>query len=135
LLIYSKVAGTRRTYEARKTYHFRIDPAHADCLRLLCGLNSRPAASVEEEIKDVEQRANAAYEANDLAKYFSFYASDFSQFLPEGRTDLAGYQRDWTAYIGEGKRVQKVDFRHAHSGRSEQRYSRGELPLCMYAQS
>ena len=74
----------------------------------------RPAASVEEEIKDVEQRANAAYEANDLAKYFSFYASDFSQFLPEGRTDLAGYQRGWTAYIGEGNRVQKVEISDMH---------------------
>ena len=74
----------------------------------------RPAASVEEEIKDIEQRANAAYEANDLAKYFSFYASDFSQFLPEGRTDLAGYQRDWTAYIGEGNRVQKVEISDMH---------------------
>ena len=74
----------------------------------------RPAASVEEEIKDVEQRANAAYEANDLAKYFSFYATDFSQFLPEGRTDLAGYQKDWAAYIGEGNRVQKVEISDMH---------------------
>jgi ketosteroid isomerase-like protein len=73
----------------------------------------RPA-SVEDEIKDVEQRANAAYEANDLPKYFSFYASDFSQFLPEGRSDLAGYQKDWTAYIGEGNRVQKVEISEMH---------------------
>jgi len=74
----------------------------------------RPAASVEEEIKDVEQRANAAYEANDLAQYFSFYAADFSQFLPQGRTDLAAYQKDWTAYIGEGNRVQKVEISDMH---------------------
>ena len=74
----------------------------------------RPAASVEEEIKDIEQRANAAYVANDLAKYFSFYATDFSQFLPEGRTDLAGYRRDWTTYIGEGNRVQKVEISDMH---------------------
>jgi hypothetical protein len=53
-------------------------------------LQAKPQpASLEDEIKDFEQRANAAYEANDLAKYFSFYAADFSQFLPEGRTDLA----------------------------------------------
>src|SRR5260370_35590158 len=73
----------------------------------------RPAA-VEDEIKDFEQRANAAYEANDLAKYFSFYAPDFSQFLPEGRTDLAQYRKDWTAYIGEGNRVQKVEISDMH---------------------
>ena len=57
-------------------------------------LQAKPRpASVEDEIKDVEQRANAAYEANDLPKYFSFYASDFSQFIPEGRTDLAASRR------------------------------------------
>src|SRR6266404_3181042 len=70
----------------------------------------RPAASVEEEIKDVERRANAAYEANDLAKYFSFYATNFSQFLPQGRTDLAGYQKDWTGYIGEGTAFKRSRF-------------------------
>jgi ketosteroid isomerase-like protein len=73
----------------------------------------RPA-SAEDEIKDVEQRANAAYEANDLPKYFSFYASDFTQFLPEGRTDLPQYKKDWTAYIGEGNRVQKVEISDMH---------------------
>jgi ketosteroid isomerase-like protein len=78
-------------------------------------LQAKPRpASVEDEIKDVEQRANAAYEANDLPKYFSFYAADFSQFLPEGRTDLAGYQKDWTAYIEEGNRVQKVEISDMH---------------------
>lgn len=70
--------------------------------------------SVEDEIKGVEQRANAAYEANDLPKYFSFYAPDFTQFLPEGRTDLAQYKKDWTAYIGEGNRVQKVELSDMH---------------------
>ena len=78
-------------------------------------LQAKPQpASVEDEIKDFEQRANAAYEANDLAKYFSFYAADFSQFLPEGRTDLAQYRKDWTAYIGEGNRVQKVEISDMH---------------------
>jgi len=78
-------------------------------------LQAKPQpASVEDEIKDFEQRANAAYEANDLAKYFSFYAPDFSQFLPEGRTDLAQYRKDWTAYIGEGNRVQKVEISDMH---------------------
>jgi len=78
-------------------------------------LQAKPQpASIEDEIKDFEQRANMAYEANDLAKYFSFYATDFSQFLPEGRTDLAQYRKDWTAYIGEGNRVQKVDISDMH---------------------
>ena len=71
-------------------------------------------ASVEEEIKEFEQRANAAYEANDLPKYFSFYAGDFSQFLPEGRSDLAAYRKEWGEYIGEGNRVQKVEISDMH---------------------
>jgi len=71
-------------------------------------------ASVEDQIRDFEQRANAAYEANDLPKYFSFYASDFSQFLPEGRSDLAAYKKEWGEYIGEGNRVQKVDISALH---------------------
>jgi ketosteroid isomerase-like protein len=74
---------------------------------------ARPRPS-EDEIKDIEQRANAAYEANDLPKYFSFYASDFSQFLPEGRTDLEKYRKDWTAYIAEGNRVEKVEISDLH---------------------
>jgi len=71
-------------------------------------------ASLPGEIAEFEQRANAAYEANDLPKYFSFYAQDFSQFLPEGRTDLAAYKKEWSAYIGEGNRVQKVDLSDMH---------------------
>ena len=70
--------------------------------------------SVEGEIKDFEKRANAAYEANDLPKYFSFYAPDFLQFLPEGRTDLPKYQKDWGNYIGEGNRVEKVEISDMH---------------------
>jgi ketosteroid isomerase-like protein len=73
----------------------------------------RPAA-VEDEINDFEKRANAAYETNDLPKYFSFYGSDFSQFLPEGRSDLAAYRKEWGEYIGEGNRVQKVDISDMH---------------------
>ncbi|MBS1840924.1 MAG: nuclear transport factor 2 family protein [Acidobacteria bacterium] len=66
-------------------------------------------ASAEQEIRDFEKRANAAYEANDLAKYFSFYADDFTQYLPEGRTDLPAYKKEWTDYIGQGNRVEKVE--------------------------
>jgi ketosteroid isomerase-like protein len=78
-------------------------------------LQAKPrVSSVEEEIQKFEQQANAAYEANDLAKYFSFYADDFSQFLPEGRTDLEGYRKDWSAYIGEGNRIQKAEISDLH---------------------
>jgi ketosteroid isomerase-like protein len=72
------------------------------------------AASAEQEVRTLEQQANAAYEANDLPKYFSFYADDFTQYLPEGRSDLVAYKKEWTGYIGEGNRVQKVTLTDLH---------------------
>src|SRR5215472_8808856 len=75
---------------------------------------NREPASADDEVRDFEQRVNAAYEANDLPKYFSFYASDFSQFLPEGRSDLAAYKKEWGQYIGEGNRVQRVELSDLH---------------------
>jgi hypothetical protein len=58
-------------------------------------LQAKPRpASAEDEIKDFEQKVNAAYQANQLPKYFSFYAGDFVQFLPEGKSDLAAYRND-----------------------------------------
>jgi len=80
---------------------------------LAASARPRPA-SAEEEVRDVELRVNAAYEANDLPKYFSFYASDFSQFLPEGRTDLDAYKQEWTVYVGEGNRIQRVQISDVH---------------------
>jgi ketosteroid isomerase-like protein len=77
-------------------------------------LAGKPRPAVEEEIRALEQRINAAYEANDLAAYFSYYAPDFSQFLPEGRSDLAAYRKEWSAYIGEGNRIEKVVISDLH---------------------
>jgi len=81
---------------------------------LILSKPGRGAASAEQEVRDLEQRANAAYEANDLPKYFSFYADDFTQYLPEGRSDLTAYKKEWTGYIGEGNRVQKVTLSDMH---------------------
>jgi ketosteroid isomerase-like protein len=77
---------------------------------LLCltGYAKARPATVEQEIRELEEKANAAYEANDLPKYFSYYAADFSQFLPEGRTDLPAYEEEWKEYIGAGNQIQKV---------------------------
>ena len=70
--------------------------------------------SAEQEVRELEQRANAAYEANDLPKYFSFYSPDFTQYLPEGRSDLPSYEKEWSSYIGEGNRVEKVVLSDMH---------------------
>ena len=79
----------------------------------LAKAHAQPPA-IEQEIREFEQRANAAYEANDLPKYFSFYADDFTQYLPEGRTDLPAYKKEWTEYIGEGNHVEKVQLSDMH---------------------
>jgi hypothetical protein len=42
----------------------------------------------EGEILDLEQKMNAVYAANHLPAYFAYYPPDFTQWLPEGHTDL-----------------------------------------------
>jgi ketosteroid isomerase-like protein len=67
--------------------------------------------AVEKEIRTLEDTMNDAYARNDLPTYFSYYATDFVQWLPEGRTDLAKYKRDWTDYIAAGNKVQAIEIR------------------------
>jgi ketosteroid isomerase-like protein len=74
---------------------------------------SNPTA-VEKEIRALELKINASYAANDLAAYFSAYASDCTQWLPEGRTDLAAYKKEWTDYIAAGNKVQSAEFTDLH---------------------
>ncbi len=67
--------------------------------------------AVEKEIRTLEKTMNDAYARNDLPTYFSYYAADFLQWLPEGRTDLAKYEKDWTDYIRAGNSVEGVEIR------------------------
>jgi ketosteroid isomerase-like protein len=67
--------------------------------------------TAEKEIRELEDKMNAAYAKNDLPAYFAYYADDFVQWLPEGRTDLAKYKKDWTAYVEAGNKVQGVEIR------------------------
>ena len=66
---------------------------------------------VEQEIRGLEQKMNDAYGKNDLPAYFSYYAPDFVQWLPEGRTDLEKYKKDLTEYIKSGNQVPEVKLR------------------------
>jgi ketosteroid isomerase-like protein len=81
---------------------------------LLASRAKTPAVNSEQEIRALEDKANAAYAANDLPTYFSFYAPDFSQWLPEGRTDLASYQKEWTEFVQGGGRVEAVNLSDMH---------------------
>ncbi len=75
--------------------------------------SSQPS-SVETEIQALEVRINASYAANDLPAYFAAYAPDLTQWLPEGRTDLAAYKKEWTEYIAAGNKVQSAEFSDLH---------------------
>jgi ketosteroid isomerase-like protein len=72
------------------------------------------AENPEQEIRELEDKINAAYAANDLATYFSFYADDFTQWLPEGRTDLPAYRKQWTEFIQSGARVEADSLSDLH---------------------
>lgn len=65
-------------------------------------------AQIDKEIRDQEDKMNASYAANDLPVYFAYYADDFTQWLPEGRTDLPQYKKEWTAFIRSGGKVESA---------------------------
>jgi ketosteroid isomerase-like protein len=62
----------------------------------------QPAAG----IRDLTHAVNAAYAANDLDKYFSYYADDLTQWWPSGRVSLASYRESWTKFVKSGGRVE-----------------------------
>ena len=71
-------------------------------------------SQTEKEIRDLEDKMNAIYEANDLPNYFAYYASDFTQWLPEGRTDLPQYKKEWTDFIQGGGKVESNQISDMH---------------------
>jgi ketosteroid isomerase-like protein len=71
-------------------------------------------SQTEKEILDLEQKMNAAYAANDLPTYFAYYADDFTQWLPEGRTDLPQYKKQWTEFIKSGGKVESDKISDMH---------------------
>ena len=73
-----------------------------------------PQSDAAREIQELENKVNAAYAANDLPAYFSFYAPDFTQWLPTGRTDLETYRKEWTNFISSGGKVEGVDIADMH---------------------
>lgn len=52
--------------------------------------------AVEREITQLEQVWNDAYGANDLPKYFGYYAENPLLVFYNKRTTLADYQKEWT---------------------------------------
>ena len=83
-------------------------PSLAVVALFLAGAADAKRTSVEQALTTLEQGFNDSYAANDLPKYFSYYADDFVAIFPEGRNDLAGYRKDWTAYVQAGNRLESV---------------------------
>jgi len=71
-------------------------------------------STAEKEILDLEDKMNAIYAANDLPNYFKYYADDFTQWLPEGRTDLPQYKKQWTIFIQGGGRIESNQISDMH---------------------
>lgn len=68
-----------------------------------------PQNQVEKEIAHLEQDCNAAYAANNLEKYFSYYADDLVAIFYNARTTLPEYRKFWTESVHAGNPVVSVN--------------------------
>src|SRR5262245_43413212 len=58
-----------------------------------------PSKGAEQEIARLEKECNDAYAANDLSKYFNYYADDAVLIFFNERTTVAAYRNMWTEEI------------------------------------
>jgi ketosteroid isomerase-like protein len=63
-----------------------------------------------EQIRRLEGEVNAAYAANDLPTYFTFYADDLRALFPDGPTTLPAYKSSWSAFIKGGGAIAGFDY-------------------------
>lgn len=66
------------------------------------------AGAVEQQIRANERAMNDAYAANDLDKYFGFYADGMSAIFFNERTTLPAYRKSWTDSVHAGNIVKAV---------------------------
>lgn len=60
------------------------------------------AGPIEDRIRHIEDEISVAYAANDLPRYFSFYAESGRAMFDEGPITLAEYRKTWTAFVKGG---------------------------------
>jgi ketosteroid isomerase-like protein len=75
------------------------------CALLFFGLSALANAGPLADISQLETEFNAAYAANDLDKYFSYYSDDAILWFPEGRTDIPRYKKEWSEFIKSGGQI------------------------------
>ena len=81
---------------------------------MLASAASASPPTVERQIRQLDDRVNAAYAANDLPAYFAFYADDLRALYPEGPTTLPAYKAQWTAFIKGGGAIERFDYTDMH---------------------
>jgi ketosteroid isomerase-like protein len=72
------------------------------CLAALAGTIPAHAvapSAVEQEITRLEKDSNDSYAANNLPKYFGYYADDAVLIFYNERTTLAAYRKMWTESV------------------------------------
>src|ERR1700691_6093261 len=84
------------------------------CALLIAGASAGGRADTRADIDRLEKDFNAAYAANDLYKYFVYYAEEAVLWFPEGRTDVASYRKMWTAYIKSGAQLKSAELSDYH---------------------
>jgi ketosteroid isomerase-like protein len=72
---------------------------------VLLGWTALANAGPKADISRLETEFNAAYGANDLDKYFSYYSDEAILWFPEGRTDVPGYKKEWTQFVNSGGKI------------------------------
>jgi ketosteroid isomerase-like protein len=83
-------------------------------LTILFTLSTPSIAGPSADIRGLEDAFNAAYAANDLDKYFAYYADDAILWFPEGRTDLPAYKKEWTETIKTGTSLEQAKLSDLH---------------------
>ena len=96
----------------KNTLHLRALAALA--LVLVFSIPAPSRAGTSADIRRLEDEFNAAYAANDLDKYFGFYADDAILWFPDGRTDVPAYKKEWTEYIRGGAALEQAKLSDLH---------------------
>jgi len=73
------------------------------------GAHAAAPASTDpaEEIRQIEKDIAAVYAANDLPRYFAYYADDARLLFPEGPSTMAGYRTMWADFIRSGGAIKE----------------------------
>jgi len=73
------------------------------------GSRAQQPAKAEQEVRDAVQQIVAAYAANDIEKYFSFYATDMTVLRATGRWTTQGYRDRWKQVVEGGGGVASAE--------------------------